>query len=239
MCSEDTKQPTRVFIYPSRCKQSHLHCIAKLLLLSKSQQSRSSAQWHFSQKRVPRRASLLVSWPAQQCTFWSEPLHHRRWGEYAADRCVSTLPASPSLFCLLVFQFVVTCCCRRSDDQMHLWRPLVNNIWWAHLLWWFTEVSNCNYPASNSSSWKNGKTILELLARWGSCEETMNSKPGAHKDCNCWKFPPNVGPRSWRMKGGSFIAWSHEIKAVKYLGGGIPFVKVSDGNLHFIRGLVV
>lgn len=169
MCSEDTKHPTRVFIYASRCKQSHLHCITKLLLPSKSQQSRSSAQWHFSQKRVPRRANLLVSWPAQQCTFWSEPLHHRRWGGYAADRYVSTLPASPSLICLLVVLFMVTCCCRRIVDDMHLWRPLVNNIWWAHLLWWFMEVSNCNYPASYSSSWKNGKTILELLACWGSC----------------------------------------------------------------------
>lgn len=66
----------------------------------------------------------------------------------------------------------------------------------------------------------------------------MNSKPGAHKDCNCWKFSLNVGPRSWRMKGGSFMARSHEIKAVNYVGGGqyISFVKVSNGNLHFIRG---
>lgn len=146
----------------------------------------------------------------------------------------------PSLIWLLVFQLVVTCCCRRISDHMHLWRCPVNNIAWTHLVWWFTEVSNCNYPASNSSSWKNGKTILKLLAWWGSCEQRMSSKPGAHKECNYWEFPLSVTPQSWKMKGRRFIPWSHEIKAVNCIGGGqcISFVKVSNDNLHFIRWFV-
>jgi len=42
------------------------------------------------------------------------------------------------------------------------------------------------------------------------------------------------------MTVGSFVAGSHGLKNVYRIGGGqcILFVKVSNGNVHFIRGLV-